>query len=89
MVLLVIVDWDDSIVGRVPFRIDLLSPDGEPTCTVDGHTDVVHPASETPARTQIITALENVLFVRSGRYQLKLKFRDSEYQGPSLYLRRN
>ena len=89
MVLVVVVEWDRADHGRIPFRIDLLGPDDDPVFTVDGHTDVKHPSqSEASAKTQMIMPLENVLFVRPGRYQVRLALGDQVLGGPSLYLRK-
>ncbi len=89
MVLVVVVEWDRADQGRIPFRIDLVDPDDEPVFTVDGHTDVAH-ASEpgTPAKTQLIMPLENVLFVRPGRYQVRLTLGERVIKGPSMYLKK-
>ena len=89
LVLVVVVEWDGAEHGRIPFRIDLLGPDDDPVFTVDGHTDVKQ-ASEpgAPAKTQMIMPLENVLFVRPGRYRVRLTFGEQAHEGPSLYLKK-
>ena len=89
MVLVVVAEWDRAEHGRIPFRIDLFGSDDEPVFTVDGHTDVEHPSGlGAPAKTQLIMPLENVLFVRPGRYLVRLTFGEQTHEGPSLYLKK-
>ena len=89
LVLVVVVEWNRTDSGRIPFRIDLFDPDNEPVFTVDGHTDVAQPSeSEARAKTQLIMPLENILFVGPGDYQIQLTLGEQQHDGPSLYLKK-
>ena len=90
MVLAGIVEWDRHEQGRIPFRIDLIDPEGMSIFTIEGHTDVdPHPQSGAPARTQFVLPSKNVLFPVPGRYQIRMDFDGHKTTGPSMYLLRS
>ena len=90
MVLVLVVEWDRSDHGRYTFKLDLLGPDGRPTLTVDGHTDVdERPADRPPARTRLVMPLEEVVFPQPGAYRFRLRVKGRDLGGPALYLIRS
>ena len=90
MVLAGIVEWDRHEQGRIPFRIDLIDPEGMSIFTIEGHTDVEpQPQSGAPARTQFVLPLKNVMFPVPGRYQIRMDFDGYKTTGPSMYLLRS
>ena len=90
MVLAGIVEWDRHEQGRIPFRIDLIDPEGMSIFTIEGHTDVEpQPQSGAPARTQFVLPLKNVMFPVPGRYQIRMDFDGHKTTGPSMYLLRS
>ncbi|MEE8538300.1 MAG: hypothetical protein V3S54_00685 [Woeseiaceae bacterium] len=90
MVLAGIVEWDLHEQGRIPFRIDLIDPEGMSIFTIEGHTDVEpQPQSGAPARTQFVLPLKNVMFPVPGRYQIRMDFDGHKTTGPSMYLLRS
>ncbi len=87
MVLVTTIEWDRGEEGRVPFRVDLTGPDGRPSLTVEGHTDVdPRPADRPPPRTRLIMPLEGVVFPRAGRYSFEIRVKGKKLRGPSLFL---
>lgn len=87
MVLVTTIEWDRGDEGRIAFRVDLLGPDGKPSITVDGHTDVdPRPADRPPPRTRLILPLEGVVFPRPGRYAFEIRIRGRKLRGPSLFV---
>ena len=90
MVLAGIVEWDRHEQGRIPFRIDLIDPEGMSIFTIEGHTDVeLQPQSKAPAKTQFVLPLKNVMFPAPGRYQIRMDFNGNKMTGPSMYLLRS
>ncbi len=87
MVLVLVVEWDREDEGRYRFRIDLEGPDGKPSISVDGHSDVDRrPADRPPPRTRLVLPLEEVVFPTPGAYQFKVTMKGHAFPGPSLYL---
>ena len=87
MVLVLVVEWDRSDHGRFNFRLDLVGPQGQPTLTLDGHTDVdERPADKPPARTRLLMPLKDVVFPEPGAYRFKLRVKGRDLDGPALYL---
>lgn len=87
IVLAGIVEWHRDSAGRIPFKMDFMDPQGISIFTIDGHTDVdARPASCTPARTQFVLPLTNVMFPAPGRYQMRIDINGNEISGPSMYL---
>ena len=87
MVLVTMIEWDRTDEGRNKFRVDLVTPDGRPALTVDGHTDVERqPADRPPPRTQLILPLEGVIFPQPGQYNFQIRIKGRKLRGPSLFL---
>jgi hypothetical protein len=87
MVLVTTIEWDPGDEGRNAFRVDLLGPDGRPSLTVDGHTEVERRAHDRPPpRTRLILPLEGVVFPQPGRYTFEIRVRGRKLRGPSLFL---
>lgn len=87
MVLVTTIEWDREDGGRNKFRVDLVGPDGKPSITVDGHTDVEpRPADRPPPRTRLILPLEGVVFPRPGRYTFEIRIKGRRLRGPSLFV---
>lgn len=87
MVLVTTIEWDRGDSGRNKFRVDLVAPDGRPSLTVDGHTDVAaRPPDRPPPRTRLILPLENVVFPRAGRYSFEIRVKGKKLRGPSLFV---
>jgi hypothetical protein len=87
MVLVTTIEWDLGDEGRNAFRVDLLGPDGRPSLTVDGHTEVERRAPDRPPpRTRLILPLEGVVFPRPGRYTFEIRVKGRKLRGPSLFL---
>jgi hypothetical protein len=89
VVLVLVVEWEREDQGRFAFRVDLVGPDGKPSLTVNGHTDVDRrPAGRPPARTQLIMPLETVIFPVAGTYRFRIRVKGVDHEGPTLYLMR-
>lgn len=87
MVLVVVVEWDQVDHGRFSFKVDLLDPEGRPTLTVDGHTDVdERPPDRPPARTRLVMPLEDVVFPVPGPYRFRLRVKGRTMKGPAVHL---
>jgi hypothetical protein len=87
MVLVTTIEWDEGEEGRNTFRVDLLGPDGRPSVTVDGHTEVEpRLLDRPPPRTRLILPLDGVVFPRPGRYVFEIRVKGRKLRGPSLYL---
>lgn len=87
MVLVLVVEWDRDDHGRFQFRVDLNGPDGRPSLTVDGHTEVDRrPPDRPPARTRLIMPLEEVIFPRPGPYRFEARMKGRTFPGPTLHL---
>ena len=90
MVLALVVEWAHEDAGRFAFRVDLVAPDGQPSLTVNGHTDVdQRPADRPPARTQLVMPLETVIFPTAGAYRFRIRVKGQDHEGPTLYLMRS
>ena len=87
MVLVLAVEWSRSDSGRYRFRVELIDPDGKPTLSVEGHTDVdSRPQDRPPARTRLMLPLEKVVFPKPGAYRFKVQLKGKWHDGPSLHL---
>ncbi len=87
MVLVTTIEWDREDEGRHNFRVELVGPEGRPSITIEGHTDVDRrPADRPPPRTRLILPLENVVFPRPGRYAFEIRVKGRKLRGPSLFL---
>ncbi len=87
MVLVLAVEWSRSDSGRYRFRVELIDPDGKPTLSVEGHTDVdSRPEDRPPARTRLMLPLEKVVFPKPGAYRFKVQLKGKWHDGPSLHL---
>lgn len=90
MTLVLVVEWDRGDHGRYQFKADLVDPDGRPTLTVRGHTDVdARGEDRPPARTRLLMPLEDVVFPQPGPYRLRLRMKGREMEGPALHLIRS
>ena len=90
VVLVLVVEWAREDEGRFAFRVDLVAPDGKPSLTVNGHTDVDRrPDGRPPARTQLIMPLETVIFPVTGAYRFRIRVKGVDHDGPTLYLMRS
>lgn len=87
MVLVIAMEWDREDQGRFQFRVDLTGPEGRPSLTVDGHTEVDRrPPDRPPARTRLVMPLEDVVFPRPGTYRFEVRMKGQTFPGPSLHL---
>ncbi len=87
MVLVTTIEWQLGDEGRNAFRVDLIAPDGRPSLTVDGHTDVQpHEPGLPPPRTRLILPLEGIVFPEPGRYSFEIRIKGKKLRGPSLFL---
>jgi hypothetical protein len=87
MVLVLALEWESEDQGRYVLRVDLLAPDGRPSVTVNGHTDVdPRPHGHPPARTQLVMPLESVVFPAPGPYRLRVRVKGQDMEGPTLHL---
>jgi hypothetical protein len=89
IVLVLVIEWERQDEGRFTFRVDLLAPDGRPSLTVNGHTDVDRrPLDRPPARAQLVMPLETVVFPAAGAYRFRVRVKGKELEGPTLHLMR-
>lgn len=87
MVLVTTIEWLTGDEGRNNFRVDLVAPDGRPSLTVEGHTDVQpHVPGLPPPRTRLILPLDGVVFPAAGRYSFEIRIKGKKLRGPSLFL---
>ena len=87
MVLVLVVEWDREDHGRFNFRVDVNGPDGKPTISVNGYSDVQErPEDRPPARTRLVMPLDDIVFPIPGLYEFSVKIKGKEFEGPSLYL---
>ena len=87
MVFVLVAEWDRSDEGRHKFRVDLKSPEGRVSLTLDGHTDVDRRSPDRPpARTQLIMPLEDIVFPEPGSYTFEVTLKGHRFPGPSLHL---
>ncbi len=87
IVLAGIIEWNAEVRGKVPFKMDLMDPEGLSIFTIDGHTDVEpQPPSRAPAKTQFVLPMTDVMFPSPGRYQMHIDINGEELIGPSMHL---
>ena len=87
MTLVVCIEWDPDDEGRHRFRVDVRGPDGRPTLTVEGESEVTpRPVDRPPPRTQLVMPLEDVVFPVPGRYDFDIRVKGQVMPGPVLYL---
>jgi hypothetical protein len=87
LVLVLVIEWAREDHGRFQFRVDLIAPDGKPSMTVQGHTDVdSRPADRPPPRTQLVMPLETVIFPAAGAYHFRVRAKGQDLEGPTLHL---
>ena len=87
MVLVLVIEWGSEDDGRFALRVDLMAPDGKPSVTVNGHTDVDRrPAGRPPARTQLVMPLETIIFPTAGAYRFRVRVKGQDMEGPTLHL---
>jgi hypothetical protein len=87
MVLALAVEWDIEGEGRQEFRIDLLDPNGSPSLTISGHTDVTPPqAGDAPPQTRLILPMEEVIFPAAGTYFFELRVGEEAVRVAPLHL---
>jgi len=68
MVLVLVLEWAREDQGHYDFKADLMGPDGTPTLSVQGQSQVERrPRDRPPARTQIVMPMEEVVFPSSKR----------------------
>lgn len=87
MVFIMVLEWERQDEGRFQFKVDLLDPEGNPSMTVDGHTEVtaVEP-HRPPPRTHLIMPLQDVVFPAPGDYRFQIQARGKTFEGPALFL---
>ena len=87
MTLVVCIEWDRDDAGRHHFRVDVRGPDGRPTLTVEGESEVTpRPAERPPPRTQLVMPMEDVVFPVPGRYDFDIRVKGHVMPGPVLHL---
>lgn len=87
MTLVVCIEWDRDDSGRHHFRVDVRGPDGRPTLTVEGESEVTpRPPERPPPRTQLVMPLEDVVFPVPGRYDFDIRVKGHVMPGPVLHL---
>jgi hypothetical protein len=87
LVLVLVLEWDRADHGRYLFKADLEDAEGRVSLTVEGETEVHHPQpGRPPARSQLIMALDDVVFPRAGQYVFRVKVKGQTLEGPSLFL---
>ena len=87
MVLVLVLEWGREDHGRYDFKADLMDPNGKPTLSVQGQSEVeARPAERPPARTQIVMPMEGVIFPVPGEYVFQVSARGRKFRGPTLYL---
>lgn len=87
MMLVLSLEWDQEDNGRFSFRVDVKGPDGKPTLTVEGQSEVTpRPADRPPPRTRVVMPLEDIVFPVPGRYDFEIKAKGVTFAGPTLYL---
>lgn len=87
MVLVLILEWDRRDHGRYQFTVDLMDPEGRPSLTVRGHSDVdLREDGKAPARTRLVMPLEDVVFPVPGPYRFRVQVKGRELRGPAVHL---
>jgi len=79
MVYVLGVEWDSERPGRQHFKIDMVDPDGVPSFTIQGHTEVSpRREGEPPPRTVLILPIEDIRFPSEGTYYFQLRVGNGE-----------
>ncbi len=87
MTLVVCIEWDRDDEGLHRLRVDIRGPDGRPTLTVEGESEVTpRPAERPPPRTQLVMPLEDVVFPVPGSYDFDIRVKGEVMPGPVLHL---
>lgn len=87
MVLVLTLEWSHGDEGRHLFRAELVDPEGRPSLTVEGETEVdPRPLDRPPPRTRLVLPLEQVIFPIPGRYTFQVQVKGRTLEGPSLHL---
>ena len=87
MALVLVIEWARDAHGRYDFRADLMDPNGKPTLSVQGQSEVAaRPADRPPSRTQVIMPMEEVVFPIPGEYVFQVSAMGKRFRGPTLYL---
>jgi hypothetical protein len=87
MVLVTTIEWDRGDEGRNQFKVDLKTPAGRTSLTVEGETEVdARPSDRPPPRTRLILPLEDIVFPEPGRYSFEIRVKGKKLRGPSLFL---
>lgn len=87
MVLVLVLEWNREDHGRYLFKADLEDENGRVSLTVEGETEVHRaPASQPPARSQLIMPIEEVIFPQAGQYTFRVKVKGEVLEGPGIYL---
>lgn len=87
MTLVMVLEWDRTDSGRYTFRVDVRSPDGKTTLTLEGQSEVTpRPSDRPPPRTRLVMPLEDVVFPEPGRYDFRVTAKGRTLRGPVLYL---
>ncbi len=87
MMLVLSLEWDEGDRGRYAFRVHVKGPNGRPTLSVEGHSDVEpRPSDRPPPRTRLVMPLEEVVFPAPGRYVFEVQAKGKTFVGPVLYL---
>jgi hypothetical protein len=90
LVLVGVIEWERDTQGRIPFKIDLTDPDGEPVFSIDGHTDVEsRPMNSAPAKTHLVLPMEKVMFPVAGQYRVRFSANNEKILGPRMHLIRS
>ena len=85
MTVVFVMEWPREEEGRREFRADLVDDAGRKVLTIEGHTDVSADGRRRP-RTQLVMALENVVFPDVGEYRFQLAVGDETTTAFSLFL---
>ena len=81
------IEWHRETKGAQKFTIHLVDPGDKPIFTIEGQTEVdARIEGRAPAKTHLIFPLENLVFVKPGRYRVVVALKDGELKGQSLYL---
>ncbi len=87
MTLVLVLEWDREDAGRYAFQVNVRSPTGKPTLTVEGHSEVKpRPGDRPPPRTRLVMPLKDIVFPVPGRYEFDVKAKGNTLPGPTLYL---
>ncbi len=90
LVLVGVIEWERDAQGRIPFKIDLTDPDGDPVFSIDGHTDVEsRPMNSAPAKTHLVLPMEKVMFPVAGQYRARFSANNEKILGPRMHLIRS